>query len=96
MKDGLPTAAADALFVPVRTAELASALCARPDLSTDESELFRRFADAVVALFHVEFRGQLERIKEAYSPFDPDAETLPLSDTSESEQDRYQRLFQSF
>jgi hypothetical protein len=36
---------------------------------------FRDFCRILEASFHFEFHGVLERLKNRYSPFDPDAET---------------------
>lgn len=49
-------------------------MCA-DDVPESEQQSFRAFAELLASLLHHEFRSRLEALKEAYAPFDPDADT---------------------
>lgn len=81
-------------FIPVRKAELADALLREPDLSPNEQRDFRQFCQLLANLFHYEFHAQLEAIKTAYAPFDPDADTSPVEPLPAMEYERQvERIF---
>src|SRR5207237_56199 len=62
-------------FIPLRKSELVDLLCSDADLSAEERDLFRQFCRLVAATFHFEYHQRLEELKDAYAPFDPDADT---------------------
>jgi hypothetical protein len=62
-------------FIPLRKNELIELLLAEPDLSAQDREDLRQFCTLVVATYHFEYHKALERLKDAYAPFDPDADT---------------------
>ena len=71
-------------YIPIRVADLVEHLC-REDgprdgqkLTDDEREQFRRFAKSVGDHLHAIYLAELRRLKEAYAPFDPDADPKPL------------------
>jgi hypothetical protein len=64
-------------FIPVRKAELAAALAAQPNLSEAQAHALGRFCRLVDVLVHCEFHAVLQDLKNAYAPFDPDADTHP-------------------
>lgn len=65
-------------FIPLRTSDLVDALCGEAHLSEERKDRFREFADLVRATFHYEFHSTLTRARDAYHPFNPDADTLKL------------------
>lgn len=75
-------------YIPVRVTDLIGHLCAAPpaahapDLTADERAAFRAFAGAVVAHTHTLYQTELRQLKDAYAPFDPDADPKPLAPLS--------------
>ena len=65
-------------YIPLRRSDLVRLLTQDKGLPVTEREPFRRFARLVTAVFHFEYQQQLEELKDAYAPFDPDSETRPL------------------
>lgn len=45
-------------------------------LDATQQKRFRDYAEILTALFHFEFHARLERMKDAYAPFNPDRDTL--------------------
>lgn len=70
-------------FIPLRTAELIQALCAGKETPAAQREDFRQFCHRVAGVLHGEYSRLLDRLKAAYAPFDPDADTCALARTSE-------------
>src|SRR6516162_1066666 len=85
-------------FIPLRKSDLIELLCRDKKLmSATERESFRAFCTLVSSVFHFEYLKQLEELKDAYAPFDPDADTKPLQPRTPEE--RYkdeQQLFERF
>ena len=71
-------------FIPLRVPDLLDLLCTDSGpggvnpLTAEEREQFRAFADAAAACVHAQCHAHLQRLKNAYAPFDPDADTRPL------------------
>src|SRR4051812_25130986 len=63
-------------YVPLRRGELVGLLCGQ--LPHDEAVPFRRFCDLLSDRVHIEFYRLLDRLKDDYAPFDPDADTRTL------------------
>ena len=78
-------------FIPLRAADLIDVLCqsAGPvvgqQLSGDDRQRFRRFARAAASHIHARYLEQLKRLKDAYAPFDPDADTKRLREPTADE-----------
>ena len=78
-------------YIPVRAADLVEYLCTEAGpprghpLSADEQAAFRRFARSVAGHVHTNYLGELRRRKEAYAPFDPDADPKPLHPPGDAE-----------
>lgn len=72
-------------FIPVRKAELADLLAKETELTAEEQNAFRQFCRLLESVFHYEFHAQLETLKNAYAPFDPDADTSPIEPLDEGE-----------
>ena len=81
-------------YIPLRRSDLVRLLCQDKGLPVTEREPFRQFARLVTAVFHFEYQQQLEELKDAYAPFDPDAETQPLKPLPAEE--REAKLGQTF
>jgi hypothetical protein len=75
-------------FIPVRKAELAELLVRDPGLTAVEQSDFRQFCRLLESMFHFEFHAELEALKDAYAPFDPDADTQPLEPLPAAEYER--------
>jgi|YNPBryunderm2012_1023409.scaffolds.fasta_scaffold10271_2 hypothetical protein len=71
-------------FIPLRVPDLLDLLCTDRGpggvnpLTAEERAQFRSFADAAAACVHAQCHAQLQRLKNAYAPFDPDADTRAL------------------
>lgn len=63
-------------FIPFRKTTVVT-MC-EDDLPTREREAFRAFADLLASLLHHQFRTRLEALKDAYHPFNPDADTRTI------------------
>jgi hypothetical protein len=84
-------------FIPLRRSELVELLCSEKDLPREEREPFRQFCRLVSATYHFEYHQQQERLKDAYAPFDPDADTKALTPLSpEEKHQRLDDLFKEF
>src|SRR5262245_9962756 len=77
-------------FIPIRKADLLDLLCGEPALADADRSAFRSLSDLLAATFHFEYHSHLEKLKDAYAPFDPDADTRQL--VALSAEDRHKRL----
>jgi hypothetical protein len=64
-------------FIPIRKADLVRMMRNDPALELHEREAFDHFCKLIEATLHHDFHGHLEELKNAYAPFDPDAEPKP-------------------
>jgi len=64
-------------FIPLRKHDLMQLLLRDNQLPPEQREPFRQFGLLVSAAFHFEHLAKLEELKDAYAPFDPDADTKP-------------------
>ena len=62
-------------FIPLRKNDLMELLLHDKQLPPQQREPFRQFCRLVSATFHFEYLAKLEELKDAYAPFDPDADT---------------------
>jgi hypothetical protein len=84
-------------FIPLRKADLVEMLAQSAELSDVEANAFRRFCRLLEALMHCEYQTSLEELKDAYAPFDPDADTKPAEKlSSERLHERMDHLFRRF
>jgi hypothetical protein len=84
-------------FIPLRKSDLIELLCRDKTLQANERASFRQFCILVSAVFHFEYLKQLEELKDAYAPFDPDADTKTLTTVSAEKRDTdEQQLFERF
>lgn len=78
-------------FIPFRKADIV-AMCGNDSrMKAGDAEEFREFCRILEALFHFEFHHNLEALKNCYAPFNPDADTRPLTDYSPKEKHGLQK-----
>ena len=90
-------------YIPLRLGELIDLLCADTDpatgrpLSHAEQYGFRRLCRHLADHYHLVYFGHLRKLKDAYAPFDPDADTQTLAMLTDGERrERLDRLFTEF
>jgi hypothetical protein len=84
-------------FIPIRKSDLVRMLRNDPALELHEREAFAHFCKLVEATLHHGFHQHLDDLKDAYAPFDPDAEPKPREAlTVEQREGHAQKLFDSF
>ena len=64
-------------FIPLRKNDLMELLLHDKQLPPARREPFRQFCRLVGATLHFEYLTKLDELKDAYAPFDPDADTRP-------------------
>jgi hypothetical protein len=65
-------------FLPLRKRDLISLLACDSRLDERQREQFLALCRLLDSTFHFEYHRQLESLKDAYAPFDPDAETAAV------------------
>ena len=65
-------------YIPLRKNDLIDLICADKSLPPADGQPLRQFCQLVSAVIHFEHQAELEILKDAYAPFDPDSETPPL------------------
>jgi hypothetical protein len=90
-------------YIPVRVTDLVECLCRETSpvggalLHPDDQTRFHRFARSVSLHMHAIYQDELRRLKDAYAPFDPDADPKPLDPpTAEQRAGAQDRLFATF
>jgi hypothetical protein len=74
-------------FIPLRKSDLASTLAARGQLDPPARAAFDRFCRLLHAVISAHLQASTEGLKEAYAPFDPDADTREGQSLTEAELD---------
>jgi hypothetical protein len=67
-------------FIQFRKTDIIAMCCDDSRMDAEDVAEFREFCRILGALFHFEFHGSLETLKNCYAPFNPDADTRPLSE----------------
>jgi hypothetical protein len=75
-------------FIPFRKSDVVT-MCA-DELPDEEREGFRAVVELLESLLHHEFRGRLEALKDAYSPFNPDSDVRTIREPDAGERDAAQ------
>lgn len=84
-------------FIPLRKTDLAETLARSFALSPAEAAAFGRFCRLLHVLVHCQFQSALEELKDAYAPFDPDADTRAGGALGPERQEELRaRLFERF
>ena len=78
-------------FIPFRKADIVSMCCNDSRMPTGDVDEFRDFCRILEALFHFEFHQNLETLKNCYAPFNPDADTRPLTEYTPQENEKLQK-----
>lgn len=72
-------------FIPLRAQDLARLLSESQLVAEDEQSRFLNLCSLLKSILHFEYHEQLLRLKKAYAPFDPDADTVRLRWSDETE-----------
>src|SRR5262249_51134889 len=67
-------------YIPLRKSDLVELLCSDPNLPFQERDPLRRFCLLISSIYHFEYLERLEKMKDAFAPFNPDAETVVLKE----------------
>ena len=78
-------------FIPFTKSDVIEMCIKDAQLTEAELKGFRDFCQILEALFHFEFHARLEKLKACYGPFNPDADTRRIFNTSESEKKNLQK-----
>ncbi|MBN1827808.1 MAG: DUF3754 domain-containing protein [Deltaproteobacteria bacterium] len=79
-------------FIPLRKKDVLDLCLSDPSLSVEDATGLKHLATLLEALLHYEYHRRLERLKTCYAPFDPDADTAPLTELTEEERRQSQNL----
>ena len=90
-ESGMPGPMKKNRFIPFRRADVVEMCIKYTRLSKAEMKEFREFCRILEALFHFEFHTRLEKLKDDYGPFNPDADTRRVYSYSESEKKNLQK-----
>ncbi len=74
-------------FLPVQQATILKRASGDSRLSPREREQLATLFEIIQARFHFEFHDEIERLRIAYDPFDPDRDTLPLAELSAAQRE---------
>ncbi len=80
-------------YIPIRASELVEVLAIQPHVSRTAGEQFRNFCRLLSASFHFQYHRELEQLKDAYAPIDPDAETCDLVEITAEMRERSAAAF---
>ena len=78
-------------FIPFTKSDVIEMCMQDAQQTGAEVKGFRDFCQILEALFHFEFHARLEKLKTCYGPFNPDADTRRIFNTSESEKKSLQK-----
>jgi hypothetical protein len=79
-------------FIPLRTADIVESLCNEKVLPAEKADRFRKAAGLVQAIYHYEYHRILKQARDAYHPFNPDADTLKLCGPDEDYASRFDSM----
>jgi hypothetical protein len=84
-------------YIPLRKSDLVDMLCKDSRLEPRERDPFRQFCLLVSSVWHFEYLATLEKLKDAYAPFDPDSVTKEVNPLpAEKRPQRMEYLFDEF
>ena len=72
-------------FVPIRASDLVGLLCSDPRMTDADRKRFGELCRLLSATFHFQYHDDLQSLKDAYAPFNPDAVAPELHARSEPE-----------
>lgn len=66
-------------FIPLRKTDLIQACLDDGRLSTEQRGAFKTLSQLIVSTLHFEYHHILEELKDSYAPFDPNSDTLAIT-----------------
>ena len=72
-------------FIPYRKADIVELCISDGKLSPEDAQKFREFSEILGAYYHFDFHADLEKLKDNFAPYDPDADTKPLQEPLEQQ-----------
>lgn len=88
------TAPTSETFIPFKARDVIQMCLEGGELNEGDRKAFGDLSQLLSSIFHFEFHRDLESLKEAYGPFDPDSDTRDLRPLSEATKAEYRdRLF---
>jgi hypothetical protein len=79
-------------FIPLRKADLIQHIADECGIESMDRHQFLQLCELIVCRFHYDFHQHLESLKNAYAPFDPDADTIAV-DCDPAPRSRTNELF---
>ena len=84
-------------FIPYRRSDLIELCLQDGQLAAGYVQKFREFCEILSAYYHFQFHQKLERLKDNYAPFDPDADTQSrFAPTPEQQQEMVAQTISDF
>ena len=72
-------------FIPYRKADVVELCIKDGKLSPEDAQKFREFCEILGAYYHFDFHADLEKLKDNFAPYDPDADTKPLQEPAQAQ-----------
>ena len=72
-------------FIPLRKPDLLELLGREQDFTPTDRQKFMHLSQLLAATFHFEYHQNLQDLQDAYAPFDPDADTVPIHQAQAAE-----------
>ena len=66
-------------FIPLRKTDLIQACLDDGRLSTEQCGAFKTLSQLIVSTLHFEYHHILEELKDSYAPFDPNSDTIAVT-----------------
>jgi hypothetical protein len=70
-------------FIPLRKTDLIQACVADGGLSNEQQNTFKNLCQLIVNTLHCEYHQILEELKDSYAPFDPNSDTLAVTNLTD-------------
>jgi hypothetical protein len=84
-------------FIPFRKADVVQMCLNDGKLSPADQKKFQDFCEILAAFYHFDFHKELEKLKDNFAPFNPDADTRPLKEpTAQELKEREEGLVEAF
>lgn len=78
-------------FIPFRKSDIVEMCVNDSRLSKQDQTSFREFCHVIDCMIHFEYHRQLEKLKDCYAPFNPDADTQSKAVYSKEEKKKLQK-----
>jgi hypothetical protein len=82
-------------FIPVRKTDLVKSCLDDGRLSQEQGKEFADLCQLIISTLHFEYHEILEELKDSYSPFDPNADTLTVKELNNEQLNVQQTAFES-